>query len=352
MSKNPNKNNILISFITFPTKVLGMLMLPPILLLFRSLGIKSPVTRNKPEAQQFIGVLTLFVGLVVLFVLWGGWPLFSILILHTWAMLIFSRSEVYLRINITEFWRRFMILLQIGFIILLAFLDFSISLPIVGSFLLIAKISSFLIYERLQIYSLLLAQDRFDAYYWWRKRKSIRAWQKSFNTLIKKRYTQSIADVISQYLLEFNQPKVQLKYTSVMLEAWVRLRKYQILPDDLILHQYPKRNKKAGNISPNAIIGFACNFESISILLDKANETAPYALLLKDFLNRLQKDMEQFIQKPIKLYIERLSDAGFEKELDYFLTAKTNKLEDPMLQEQFNYCYGLFYIASGIAKNI
>lgn len=352
MSDGPKKNNTLRTFVTFPIKVLGMLMLPPVMLLFRALGINRPPSPNHPQAHQFLGVLTLFIALIVLFVLWGGWQLFSILILHTWAMLVFSRCEGYLRLNISEFWRRVMVLLQLTFIVILALIDFSISLYIVASFLLIAKISSLLIYEQLPLYSFLLAQDRFDAYYWWRKRKNISDWERCFLTLQRKQFHQSMADIISQYLLAFNDYPMQLKYTPVMLKGWVMLRKYQILPDDLILHQYPKSNKKAGNISPNAIIGFACHFEAMAFLIEKANQEAAYTRLLRDFLQRLQKDMEQFIQKPVKVSIDRLLTPLFESELDVFLAHNAQTIHDILLQEQFDYCYGLFYVASGIAKNV
>lgn len=332
----------------------GRLVLPLLILLMRSARFNTDALKKRSKSiQQIVGLLSLISLSIILIILWGGWQLVSLLILHTWAMLLFAKTESFLHINIPRNWRQFMILLQIGFIVLLTFSDYQLSLIILAFFLFIAKISNLLFFESLWCYSISLQKDRFDAEYWWqKKKKSPKYWQKSINHLLKKRYLNSVVRIIWEFLKNYQKKTFQSRYANTILKAWVELRHYQILPNDLVL-SYQHSTKKTGqSAQAEIIIGTACNLYLMEKWILLCKEEKRYALLLHDYLKQLARELESYIQKPFPMSNALKETDSFIQELDQFMKLDLDHLQEEQLDEQIKYCYGLFYMTSGIAKNL
>jgi len=331
---------------------LAMLLLPPLSWLSRLFGIRLPIIKRPKVIHQLAGIFILLLIAFIGLLFWGGLKVIAILFLHTWATLIFSRNESFLKIHLGQWMQAFLAFLQLGFLIFLLIIDFSISFPIVISFLIIAKLSNLVLSEWMYLYTILLAQDRFDTYYWWKKRRSAKAWKKVFELLIKKHYEQSLVQIIWQFIKYYNQTKATKKYTKPVLYAWIQLRKYQILPDDLILLEL--KTSKDGNrqLQISSFICLAAQFDFMYFLIEKADQESSYQQLLDDFLTSLQELLEYFIQQPFKIIDGPFAKEGFIENLDQFLALQPSQISSPTSAEKLRYCFGLFYMIRGIAKNI
>jgi hypothetical protein len=332
---------------------IGRLVLPLLIWILKSAKINTYTLEKRSKSiQQVVGLLTLITLAIISIILWGGWQLVSILILHTWAMLLFAKTESFLHISIAKFWRQLMIVLQLGFIIILCFIDYKLSLIILGTFLLLAKILNILFAESLRLYSYFLQKDRFDAAYWWNKKKAPRHWEKTNRILLERRYLNSVVKIIWEFLKSHQNRAIQKRYGAIILKAWAEVRRYQILPEDLVLN-YQQSNKMAGRSAQSQfIIGTACNFRFMQLWIQLSQKENSYALLLEDYLHQLSKELEAFIQKPFPLNQTHLNTAPFIEDLDQFLAQDFNHLPLPKLSEQLKYCYGLFYMTQGISKNL
>jgi len=333
-------------------KGLGIFMLSTLVLFGRIFGLKTSGQTAPRALYQVIGILTGFLVFLIVLLYWRGWTVLPILLLHTWAMLLFTKTEVFLRIDVGRFLRLFTVILQLRFIGVLIFIEFKISLPVVFIFWLLTKVAERLVFTNIFVYAYLMSQDRFDAYYWWRKELKPQRWLAVLEILVKRRQIDSLLEIVWQFIRANKQAELQTSYAPVMFSAWVLLRKYQILPDDLVLTHRQLPSKKTGLPPNDYLIGFAVNFKAITYLIEQAKQREPYHALFEDFLNRLQITLENYIQKPFKLTIDKLPSPDFVNELDYFLAIIPPKIESESLREKFSYCYGLFYLMSGIAKNM
>lgn len=354
MSNKLSFGKLIRSLIENLIRSVGRLVLPLLILVMRSSRFNTHALKKSSKSiQQIVGLLSLIALAVILIVLWGGWQLISILILHTWAMLLFAKTESFLHINIPRNWRQFMILLQIGFIVVLAFLDYQLSLIILAFFLFLAKVANLLFFESLWLYSLALQKDRFDAEYWWQKKtKSSNHWQKSIHHLLKKRYLNSVVRIIWEFLKNYQKKSFQNRYAIIILKAWAELRRYQILPDDLVLNYQHSAKKTGQSAQAQIIIGTACNLLFIKQWIELSKKEKRYALLLEDYLKQLARELENYIQKPFPMSSIKEDNELFIQELDQFMEQDLDDLQEEQLDEQIKYCYGLFYMTSGIAKNL
>jgi hypothetical protein len=327
-------------------------MLSTLVLFGRIFGLKTSGKSAPRVLYQVIGILTGFLIFLIVLLYWRGWTVLPILLLHTWAMLLFTKIEVFLRIEVGRFLRVFSVLLQLTFLGLLILIDFSASLPVILVFWLLAKIAERLVFTNIAVYTYLMSQDRFDAYYWWHRKLKPQRWLPAIEMLVKRRHIDSLLEIVWQFIRANKEVELQTNYAPVMFSAWVLLRKYQILPDDLVLTHRQLPSKKTGLPPNDSLIGFAANFKAIAYLLEQAKQRDAYHALLEDFMNRLQITLENYIQKPFKLTIDNLSEPEFIRELDNFLAIMPKEIESESLREKFAYCYGLFYLTGGIAKNM
>ncbi len=337
--------------LALPVRALGAVLLPVLLLFLRLFKIKASIKNRLAEVSHFLGLIALGLIVFVLLLFWLRGQTWAILILHSWATLIFSRCTAYLRLKVIPFWRNLVIFLQIAFLITLISLPYALSLPIAVGFLLIAKLYYLGISENIRLYTQLLGQDHFDAHYWWRKKKSPHTWVYSIQLLLEKQFHNSIADIIGQYLLRFRDIDFQISYAPVIFDAWVKLRKYQILPDDIVLQQSHKLYQKNDILYRQGILGTACNFELIAQVLVMAEEKSRYGRLLIDFSAKLAVYIENYVQKPYSIHIPQFLSPDFEEDLDKFIAQKLAEVSDADLKNSLEYSYGLLFMAAGVARN-